>query len=354
MIRVLLIGPLPPPMGGDTRHFATLVEDLRANPGYRVTVVNTARGENYYSVLHNLATFLKTGWSLLTQGWRHDVISFHASDRGLLGFAPLVIAFARLFGKRTIFRVFGGSFGDYYRASPPRRRAWLRRFVLGADVCLVQTQRMIAQLRGEGRGRLEWFSTYIRQAPPPADWHRGERCTRFVFLGHLWRTKGVETLLESAARLPADVTIDLYGPQDEYSGETVDARGAGRVRYRGFLSHAEVERKLWEYDCLVLPTFHEGEGYPGVIAEAFAHRLPVISTRWLAIPEIVDDTCGVLIEPRDADAFVAAVSALHADVARWRALGDGAAARAAQFDHAVWARKFEALCAAPRIVPGAA
>jgi glycosyltransferase involved in cell wall biosynthesis len=344
MIRVLLIGPLPPPMGGDTRHFATLLEDLRANPDYRVTLVNTSRGDEFHHPVHNLRVTFMTLWALLLHSWRVDVISFHASDRGLLYFAPLVAVFRRLSGKRTILRIFGGSFGDYYARSSTRIRAWLRRFVLDADIVLLQTRRMIAQLSGEGRGRLEWFSTYIRQAPPPAGWSRAGRCTRFVFLGHLWRTKGIETILEAAARLPEGVTLDVYGPQDEYTGAAVDARGAGRVRYRGMLTHAEVDSRLWDYDCLVLPTFHEGEGYPGVIAEAFAHRLPVISTRWLAIPEIVDDSCGILIEPGDVDAFVAAVAALHADAPRWIAMTDGAAARAAQFDHRVWARKFEALC----------
>ena len=102
---------------------------------------------------------------------------------------------------------------------------------------------------------------------------------------------------------------------------------------------------MWNYDCLVLPTFHPGEGYPGVIAEAFAHGLPVISTRWLAIPEIVDESCGVLIEPGDTAGFVAAVTGLHQDSARWSRMKLAARERAAQFDHEVWARKFESLCA---------
>src|SRR6185369_923370 len=106
----------------------------------------------------------------------------------------------------------------------------------------------------------------------------------------------------------------------EYTGAAVDARGAGRVRYRGFLSHADVNRKLWEYDCLVLPTFHPGEGYPGVIAEAFAHGLPVIATRWLAIPEIVDERCGILIEPGNVRELLAAMKTLHRDSSLWRKL----------------------------------
>jgi glycosyltransferase involved in cell wall biosynthesis len=346
LIHLLLIGPLPPPMGGDTRHFETLVEDLRGNPEFELTLVNTSRGEAYHHPFHNLRVTLRTLWALFRHAWRVDVISFHASDRGLQYFAPLVALVRRLSGRRTILRIFGGSFGDYYASRGSFTRAWLRHFVLGADVVLLQTRRMIQQLEAEGRGRLEWFSTYIRPVAAPAGWRRAESCRRFVFLGHLWRTKGVETLLEAAPRLPADVSIDVYGPQDEYTGEVVDARGAARVHYRGFLSHAEVERRLWDYDCLVLPTFHEGEGYPGVIAEAFAHGLPVISTRWLAIPEIVDESCGVLIEPGDVDGLVAAVTALHADAPRWRRLCDGARERAARFDHQVWARKFESLCVA--------
>jgi glycosyltransferase involved in cell wall biosynthesis len=334
-------------MGGDTRHFLTLLEDLRARPGFHVTLVNTSRGAHAMSRLHNLRVMLRVCWNLLLHGWRVDVISFHASDRGLLLAAPLVTGCARLFRKRCILRAFGGSFGDYYESRGSGVRAWLRRWVLDADVVLLQTRRMIGQLSGQGRGRLEWFSPYIRPAPAPAQgWQPPRECRRFVFLGHLWRTKGVETLLESAAKLPPDVTIDLYGPQDEYRGETIDSRGAGRVRYRGLLRHDEVATKLWDYDCLVLPTFHEGEGYPGVIAEAFAHGLPVISTHWLAIPEIVDDTCGLLIAPQDVDGFVAAVRAFRDDTPRWQAACAGARARAAQFDHAVWARKFEALCEA--------
>ncbi len=151
-------------------------------------------------------------------------------------------------------------------------------------------------------------------------------------------------MLESAPHLPEGCFIDIYGPLDEYTPEDILARGKGRVRYCGFLSHSEVDAKLWDYDCLVLATFHASEGYPGVIAEAYAHGLPVITTRWLAIPEIVDDECGVLIDPGDTQAFVSAVTALHRDPERWRKLKEGAQARAKQFNHTTWSRRFEEIC----------
>lgn len=350
MIRILLIGPLPPPMGGDTRHFATLVADLSAHQAFDVKVIDTSRGSEHSNWLLNIVVSLRTIARIALRLKHADVVSYHASDRGMLLFGPVVVAFCKLAGKPSILRVFGGSFGDVYRQQSSTGKAITRRALLSCDVMLLQTQRAVRQIQACARARVIWFSTYVEFPARPRSGDSApsavsdRRCRRFVFLGHLWRTKGIETLLESAASMPGDCTIDIYGPTDEYSPEQVNARGLGKVRYCGFLSHAQVEDKLWEYDCLVLPTFHSGEGYPGVIAEAFAHELPVITTNWLAIPEIVDEECGILIEPQDTHAFVAAVAALHEDPQRWMRLKKGARLRAQRFDHAVWAHEFESIC----------
>jgi glycosyltransferase involved in cell wall biosynthesis len=348
MIRLMLIGPLPPPMGGATRHFLTIVEDLSAQDGFRVTTIDTSRGERHSQPLFNLLAGLRTIFAMLRHLWQVDVVSYHASNRGAFHFGPFIVALSRLAGRPVMVRIFGGSFGDYYQARGRLGRAIVRRFVLSADVVLLQTRRAIAQLESVASGRLVWFSTYIRSPSvlerQAASGATPATCSRFVYLGHLWRAKGIETLLESAPLLPRDASIDLYGPLDEYTVDDIRLRGQGRVRYCGLLSHAEVDARLWSYDCLVLPTFHESEGYPAVLAEAFAHGIPVVTTRWLSIPEIVDESCGILIEPRDTRAFVEAISRLSADPALWRKLKAGAAARAAQFDHTHWSRVFEQIC----------
>jgi glycosyltransferase involved in cell wall biosynthesis len=350
MVRILLIGPLPPPMGGDTRHFATLVADLTAHPQFEVRLIDTSRGAAHSNWLSNIWISLRTIAKIALQLKHVDVVSYHASDRGMLLFGPAVVGLAKIAGKPSILRVFGGSFGDTYRNQSAVRKAVTRRTLLSCSVILLQTKRAVREIQGFARAQVIWFSTYIESAvrargsspaPRGAD---GQRCNRFVFLGHLWRAKGMETLLEAAASLPGGCSIDIYGPTDEYSPETINTRGLGRVRYCGFLSHEQVGEKLWEYDCLVLPTFHPGEGYPGVIAEAFAHELPVISTLWLAIPEIVDEECGILIEPRNTVAFIQAIAALNGDPQRWLRLKEGARRKSEQFDHAIWAGKFESVC----------
>jgi len=345
----LLIGPLPPPMGGDTRHFATLVADLTAHRDFQVRVIDTSRGSQHSNWLSNILVSLQTTARILAGLRRADVISYQASDRGMLLFGPVVVTLCRLFGKPSILRVFGGSFGDAYRRQSRVAKAMTRRLLFSCGVLLLQTKRAVSDIQASARAKVIWFSTYVEspgprparvQGPQDAD----PRCRRFIFLGHLWRTKGIDILLESARSLPVGCTIDIYGPPDEYSAEHINERGLGKVHYGGFLTHEQVGQRLWEYDCLVLPTFHPGEGYPGVIAEAFVHEIPVITTNWLAIPEIVDDECGVLIEPQDTSAFIAAVAALHADPQRWRRLKEGAGRRALSFDHERWAKEFESIC----------
>ena len=346
VIRVLLIGPCPPPMGGDTRHFATLAADLRAHGRFGVKVVNTSRGDKHSSLVHNVCTAIRTFFAVAGNSRQVDVISFHASDRGMLLFAPIVVMIGKLVRVPVVLRMFGGSFGDLFQSAGALTKAFASRFVLSADVVLLQTRRAIRQLQPQSAGRLIWFSTYIRRAtrPPGNAVGEADTCRRFVFLGHLWRTKGIEIILEAAPKLPDGCSIDIFGPLDEYSAEDIERRGHGRVRYRGYLTHDEVDAVLWAYDCLVLPTHHPGEGYPGVIAEAFDHGLPVVTTNWLAIPEIVDDSCGILIEPGDTTAFISAVSSLHGDSQYWQRLRNGARQRAEQFDHALWSRKFEDIC----------
>jgi glycosyltransferase involved in cell wall biosynthesis len=345
-----LIGPLPPPAGGDTRHFSTLVRDLGSDGRFSIEVVNTSRGLLHSNVPLNLRTLGRALTTVALRGRRVDILSFHASDRGMVLAGPLLVMLGKLMGLRTILRLFGGSFGDFYQRANRLTRSIIRRTILSADVVLLQTHRAIGQLQTHAGGRLEWFSTYI-DAPSP----RGrpddaavpaerQRCSRFVFLGHMWRSKGIETMLEAAARLPPGCELDLYGAPDEYSPETLGLRGAGRVRYRGLLTHAQVDAVLWDYDCLVLPTHHPKEGYPGVIAEAFAHGLPVITTNWLAIPEVVDGSCGILIPPHDTAAFLQAMYRLHEDRDYWLRLKEGARKRATQFEHATWSRRFEQLC----------
>ena len=60
---------------------------------------------------------------------------------------------------------------------------------------------------------------------------------------------------------------------------------------------------------MILPTYHVGEGYPGIIIEAFSIGMPVISTYWNSIPELIShNKNGLLVPIKDLDSLVNSIS----------------------------------------------
>ena len=113
-------------------------------------------------------------------------------------------------------------------------------------------------------------------------------------------------MIEAAKQLDDSYTIDIYGPITEPELSYLKDEPC----YKGILKGAEVVMKtLSTYDVVVLPTYYEGEGYPGVIVEAYSLSMPVISTNWQAIPEIIEDgDTGLLIKPHSIDSLVEAIN----------------------------------------------
>ncbi len=152
-------------------------------------------------------------------------------------------------------------------------------------------------------------------------------------------------LIGAAERLPPNVEVDVYGPLGGGLSESVFS-GLRRTRYRGVLPPEEVPATMAGYDAFVLPTYHPGEGYPGVILEALAAGIPIVATRWRMVPELVDEESGLLVEPRDADDLFRAMQRLVNEPALFRRLREGARRRRGHFSASTWTQVFVDCCRA--------
>ena len=59
------------------------------------------------------------------------------------------------------------------------------------------------------------------------------------------------------------------------------------IQHLGFVAGAEKDRVLREADVLCFPTYYAAEVIPTVIIDAMAYGLPVISTDWRGVPELL-------------------------------------------------------------------
>jgi glycosyltransferase involved in cell wall biosynthesis len=331
-LRLLLAGPLPPPLGGTTVVFDALAQDLSARPGIAVEVVDTTgvRG----SGIRAPAAFLSLARRVRRAAREADIVSLHVSTSALHLMGPAFVRAARSAGVPLVVRKFGGT--DFLGYDPVRRAVILRALA-AADLYLAETRALVAAGEAAGLRNVRWLAN-SRPMPELAAPVPGP-CRRFVYVGQIHARKGIRELIAAAEGTGGDLTVDVYGTLG-YDVRASELDGLSRVRFRGALDPSRVVDTLSAYDALVLPTYHAGEGYPGVVLEAYAAGLPVVCTRWRALPELVDERSGVLIDPRSADARRSAMERLSQDAALSERLREGVRARRGEFSDERWHGRF--------------
>ncbi|MDE6964953.1 MAG: glycosyltransferase family 4 protein, partial [Lachnospiraceae bacterium] len=129
---------------------------------------------------------------------------------------------------------------------------------------------------------------------------------RFLYVGRMMREKGIEELLEAAARLHGpEAEFELLGYCDEDYQDRLDAcEKEGVIRQLGF--DPQVHEHLKRASALVLPTWHEGMS--NVLMEASATGRPVIATNISGCQEIFEEgVTGFGCEAKSGDSLTQAL-----------------------------------------------
>jgi glycosyltransferase involved in cell wall biosynthesis len=201
-------------------------------------------------------------------------------------------------------------------------------------ICISQFVQRDLERRGVPAGKLVHVPPGFDVPPEPED---RERDGEAVFVGRLVATKGLPTLLEAVQHAPeARVAVCGQGPERAALEQRARRLGVqGRVRFAGYVSHAEKEQLLRRAPFLAHPAWEEALGH--AVAEAMLLGCPVVGTQVGGLPEVVGEG-GVLVPPRDARALAEAMLRMLRDPGLARALGAKARQHAAQF---TWPRCVE-------------
>lgn len=339
-IGILVIGTLPPPPGGTQICLRILVQSLETREDIRVKVIDTAgiRGHfpaGFWRLFQVISRILKEGRGV-------DIITLHVASSAVSFWGIIVLFLSRLLRKPLVVRKFGGT--DYLNYWGPVRGHLGHFVVRHADLYLAETKHLVQLAESRGIRHVKWFPTN-RPAGEPVEFRETGQDTgwRFAYIGHVRPYKGIAEMIEAAERFDENVSVDVYGPFfDGFSEKTFER--CRRVKYRGVLPPEQVIPTMRQYNATLLPTKALTEGYPGAILESFIAGVPVIVTRCGAIPEIVDDTCGLLVVPGDADALYAAMKALVDNRTLYARLREGVRKKRMDFSSEVWTERFIEYC----------
>ena len=166
----------------------------------------------------------------------------------------------------------------------------------------------------------------IRAGDMPADFD-SVKTVHVLFLAHCTREKGAFDTVEAvrlaneravAGKSPLRFRLTLVGAfasgaEEAELRDFVARRGLpDTVEILGFVSTARKTRLLAEADVFCFPTYYLAENQPGNLIEAMAYGLPIVTTRWRSVPEMLPSDYPGLVDPQSPEQIAAALPLLAA------------------------------------------
>ena len=330
--RVLVVGPLPPPLGGGQLLLDMLVHSSLARD-FELHVVDTSKRVMRWAVekpsWRTPLYFARDIGRLVPALLRiqPEVVVVHAS--GSLSFVRdwMFMLAARICGARVICHYHGTLHTRFPSTQTPAGRFFGRMMMAAADhVFVVGPGYRDRFAAAWGRDDVAWspnvadVALFQAASGKPNPWLApGERGVLFV--GRLSRPKGIWDLIDAMpaviARHP-EVRFLLCGVAETEAQEpllraAVAERGlTARVSFLGSLDAPEKALAYAGASVFVSPSWTEA--FPLVIPEAMAAGLPMVLTAVGAIPDLVHDgEDGFLVPPRDPAALADRVNRLLDD-----------------------------------------
>jgi glycosyltransferase involved in cell wall biosynthesis len=282
----------------------------------------------------NSENFWTTVWASIFAICRANHMRRHKPDRihGVWATGPATAAaiLSRLCG---IPFSFGGHAHDIYRHGGD---AFLEPKLRAASFVHTTTAAGVTYLRERAGGatvKIILARRGLDRLPPKPNRDASARPIRLLSVGRLVSKKGHNHQLAAAALLkswniPFALRIVGDGPLRNKLQQHIDHDGLGNVvTLCGALTPEHVEEEYCWADIFwhtgVIDLQGDRDGVPNVIPEAFAHGLPVISSRTAGPMEAVThETTGLIMDVTNAAELAGAVKRLAGDPALRQRLGE--------------------------------
>ncbi len=290
-MKLLLVGPYPPPHGGVSVHIAQ-AQRLARSAGIRCHVLNTQRyaepGTEYISFdhapgfLYNLVFYARTGWTIHVHTNGHNIKSW---------LVALTAGIAGKLGPGSRLTLHSGGLPRYLRGA--RYRRWVARTTcrfFSSIMCVNQEQRRTLESLGVLPALLDVVPAFHGIEPRAAEWVLSPKLEQWLGRHRPLVTAtasglpeyGVELLIEAVERLSAahkGIGCLIIGTDD--SDRVVRAQIESRklresVMLLGDRPHGECLHLISRSDVFVRPTLMDGDSVS--VREALALGVPVVAS----------------------------------------------------------------------------
>jgi glycosyltransferase involved in cell wall biosynthesis len=175
---------------------------------------------------------------------------------------------------------------------------------------------------------------------------------KIITVSRLIERKGIQHILKALAELrKEDATIKnifllivgtgKYEYQLKYLCKQLNLTNI--VTFYGFCQRSDLPKLYGQSDIFILPSLAESFGV--VFAEAMSCGLPIIGSNVGAIPDLVDDINGILVEPGNPTSLKEAIKYMINNKNKWYSMGSASRAKICeQYSWESIAQKYSYIC----------
>ena len=250
------------------------------------------------------------------------------------GLAEAACAALRSCGKPFVLTLHGGNLPNFSKKWPGR----VRRLLRGAHAVTTPSRYLMEEMN--------MYRDDILLLPNPLEIDqypfriREPAAPKLIWLRSFHEIYNPTLAVEVMARLLPDhpkATLTMVGPDKgdgsfQATGELAEQRGlSDRIEFTGGVPKESIPGHLSAADILINTT--NIDNTPISVLEAMACGLCVVSTNVGGIPHLVtDQSNGILVQPRDAEAMTQSIAAILRDSSLSSRLSANARQHAEQFD----------------------
>ena len=340
LAKVLVIGQVPPPLHGQ----ALMTQRLINAPMKRIRIyhIRMAFSKSMSSVGRFSLSKVGHMLSITVQGLycrvRYGINTLYYMPAGP-DLVPVIrdifiLGVLRLFYRKTIFHFRAAGVSEFVAQQPAlisKLAYWAYR---RPDLAI-----HLASINPDDGGYFKAKKKIIINngledaAAPylPIQRSESDEMARILYIGLISESKGVMVFLEALTLLQAQgyhVQADIVGGFSSKDFQQKVERYCREHQLEEIVTFPGEKRapEKWEYflrnDMLCFPTFYEPESMGNVLIEAMMFEMPVVSTQWRGIPEVVDHgQTGWLAPIQGAPAIAEYLSLLIKDPALRKQMG---------------------------------
>lgn len=225
-----------------------------------------------------------------------------------------LLRLAKLFkwkGDNIIYWVIGGNFGNNIQGNLVDKKWYADLYRI-----IVEGEAMKNQLNDCGLDNVMVLPNMKEISYIPHKKYVDRKIKRFVFLSRIIPQKGVDYIIQATNKLVANgvdkFVVDFYGRIDPGYEDSFKSsiKDNNYLNYKGFLDLGNKSGYdvLASYDAMLFPTYWQGEGFPGIIIDAFVAGLPVIASDWNLNTSLIKDSYnGVIVPVHNIEALMEAM-----------------------------------------------